>query len=120
MDNKTKAYISQLGLKMDGDKAKIVEALSNGSKNLDILKMMCPIKHTTLTARLSDLTDAGIIQKTSTKGRYSIYRLSTAQEMAEIQKQRLIDKKRRWLKLGREMGWIDEVVELNEMLNQEC
>lgn len=105
MENNIKAYLSQLGIKMESDKARIIESLSSGSKTIEMLRLI-GIHPTTLTARLSDLTDAGIVNKISTNSRFSIYALSNEKERQLIFKQREAKKKERWEKLGKKMGWL--------------
>lgn len=106
MENKIKAYLDQLGGKMSSTKASIVQLLFAENQTIESVSKKLNISLSTATARLSDLSDEGVVKKISTEGRFSEYRLADVSEVPVLRKERLMKRFAKWQKQGVENGWL--------------
>lgn len=105
---KIEAYLTQLKSgKASSDKAKIVKTLTDGPKTLEHF-VLSGFKIQTISARLSDLEDEGIVfKKADNHGGFSWYYLENDISKQELnRKAKMLEKKLAWLKRGLEIGAI--------------
>lgn len=108
MKAKIKALLFQIESgKMDNDKVRILNYLMMHDSNIIRLGQALQMKHQTLTARLSDLMDLGVIDSirlTNLNGlSYSMYFYQKNEEVQEINAyNRKLERYHKWLKKGDE------------------
>jgi hypothetical protein len=105
---KIEAYLTQLKSgKALSDKCKIIYALTDGPKTLEHF-VLSGFKIQTISARLSDLEDEGIVfKKADNHGGFSWYYLENDISKQELnRKAKMLEKKLAWLKRGLEIGAI--------------
>lgn len=105
---KIEAYLTQLKSgKASSDKAKIVKNLTDGPKTLEHF-VLSGFKIQTISARLSDLEDEGIVfKKADNHGGFSWYYLENDISKQELnRKAKVLEKQMAWLKRGLEIGAI--------------
>ncbi len=108
MKAKIKALLFQIESgKMDSDKAKILNYLMMYDSNIIRLGQALQMKHQTLTARLSDLMDLGVINSiegVNLRGiSYSIYVYQPNEQIQEMNAyNRKLERYYKWLKKGKE------------------
>lgn len=105
MKPKVKAYLKQIESgQIKTDKARILKyIIDNNGGNIIHLRSLLNIKHQTLTARISDLLDDGIIyvKGTFNDGKYSKFAYEPDKEkQKENRKKRRYDKYLQWKSKG--------------------
>lgn len=115
-----KAYEEMLP-KMRGKKLQIIACLAaHGDQSTGAIEFFTGMHYSTLTARLSDLWDEGLIYPLEDRNdRYSVWRLSDEDQRAYIKERRRYARFIKWLKKGTEFfdlipdfakRWIEERV----------
>ena len=103
------AYIEQINSgKTISDKTRIIEKLLLGNQTINSLKQLTGLAHQSLTARVSDLTDLGLVElHYNPASHLSIISLVTDPEKQEqLRIQRFEEKKAAYLKRGKKFGFI--------------
>lgn len=106
---KVNNYLNQLKSgKAAKDKAKIINDLLNGPKTLEHFILM-GFKVQTVSARLSDLEDEGIITKTDDEhGSFSWFHLENNEKnQLKNMRKKAQNKHEKWIKNGYSKGYID-------------
>lgn len=105
---KIQAYLNQIATgKVISDKARIVEILSRGPATIETF-ILRGFKIQTISARLSELEDEGVVYKVSDSNKdYSWYRLIENElEQDVAKKNKANEKKTAWFKRGLALGFI--------------
>ena len=107
MSNKsTAAFLDQVNSgKAQSAKSQIYKFLKQAGDtayDLNSLRVMLPYPHQTLTPRLSELCDMGLIYETQS----GYFRITPDDMIEDVARGREIDRYNKWKALGEKNGWI--------------
>lgn len=105
---KIKALIDQVKSgRLRTDRATVLDILMHQPFTLSELRSRLAMSHQTVTARLSELEEMGLIYKAGTRNGYSIFHHEPDIYRQDIRRKRVNEQKRqRWIKTGQKNGWI--------------
>jgi DNA-binding HxlR family transcriptional regulator len=112
----TESLINQIESgNIDTDKLRIINILMNGTQNKATLSNLLGLSHQTLTARLSELHDMGIVDIQKTKEVYSrYYFVETELEREQVRNKREQERFNKWVKLGEKNKYFEFLKDIKE------
>lgn len=107
--NKIKALFEQIDSgKMESDKVKILKAIIEKPRTIESFTLI-GMRYSTVTARLSDLCDLGLVKKhINPCGKYSYFSyVKDENEQQRLRDELMTEKRQNYIKRGVDKGYID-------------